>query len=299
MSILPGLAFVVLLLSAPVATADGLALKKDVELGGSAAAGKDGPLFLTADRIESTAPNLIEATGKVEARQAGQNFYANWLRYDTTLNTVEARGKVRMDRADLSVQGDALKLSLTDYSGDLLHPVYQITAQKGRGEADQANFVDKTRFSLKEALYTTCPVDNEDWYLKVDQLDIDQNRNVGTARNASLRFLGVPILYTPWMDFSLNDDRKTVAAMDVLIPQVGEIIGGSQREDRLEVLEERMRDAGLNPADYAWYGDLRRFGSVPHAGFGLGFERLVQFASGMQNIRDVIPFPRTPRNADF
>ncbi|HNR98340.1 MAG TPA: asparagine--tRNA ligase [Planctomycetota bacterium] len=97
----------------------------------------------------------------------------------------------------------------------------------------------------------------------------------------------------------LNDDRKTVAAMDVLIPQVGEIIGGSQREDRLEVLEERMRDAGLNPADYAWYGDLRRFGSVPHAGFGLGFERLVQFASGMQNIRDVIPFPRTPRNADF
>ncbi len=217
MSILPGLAFVVLLLSAPVATADGLALKKDVELGGSAAAGKDGPLFLTADRIESTAPNLIEATGKVEARQAGQNFYANWLRYDTTLNTVEARGKVRMDRADLSVQGDALKLSLTDYSGDLLHPVYQITAQKGRGEADQANFVDKTRFSLKEALYTTCPVDNEDWYLKVDQLDIDQNRNVGTARNASLRFMGVPILYTPWMDFSLNDDRKT----GVLAPTIG------------------------------------------------------------------------------
>ncbi len=184
---------------------------------GSAAAGKDGPLFLTADRIESTAPNLIEATGKVEARQAGQNFYANWLRYDTTLNTVEARGKVRMDRADLSVQGDALKLSLTDYSGDLLHPVYQIIAQKGRGEADQANFVDKTRFSLKEALYTTCPVDNEDWYLKVDQLDIDQNRNVGTARNASLRFLGVPILYTPWMDFSLNDDRKT----GVLAPTIG------------------------------------------------------------------------------
>ncbi|HAK97404.1 MAG TPA: asparagine--tRNA ligase [Planctomycetes bacterium] len=97
----------------------------------------------------------------------------------------------------------------------------------------------------------------------------------------------------------LNDDEKTVAAMDVLIPQVGEIIGGSQREDRLDVLEERMRSAGLDPADYAWYCDLRRFGSVPHAGFGLGFERLVQFASGMQNIRDAIPFPRTPRNAEF
>ncbi len=97
----------------------------------------------------------------------------------------------------------------------------------------------------------------------------------------------------------LNDDQRTVAAMDVLLPHVGEIIGGSQREDRLPVLEERMREAGLDPADYAWYNDLRRFGSVPHAGFGLGFERIVQFCTGMQNIRDVIPFPRTPGHAEF
>jgi asparaginyl-tRNA synthetase len=96
-----------------------------------------------------------------------------------------------------------------------------------------------------------------------------------------------------------NDDGRTVAAMDVLLPQVGEIIGGSQREERLDVLEARIRDFGLDPADYWWYCDLRRFGSVPHAGFGLGFERMVQFCSGMQNIRDVIPFPRTPRNAEF
>ncbi len=97
----------------------------------------------------------------------------------------------------------------------------------------------------------------------------------------------------------LDDDKRTVAAMDVLIPQVGEIIGGSQREDRIDVLEERMRAAGLDPAAYRWYLDLRRFGSVPHAGFGLGFERLVLFASGMQNIRDAILFPRTPQNAEF
>ena len=97
----------------------------------------------------------------------------------------------------------------------------------------------------------------------------------------------------------LNDDERTVAAMDVLLPHVGEIIGGSQREDRFDLLESRIRDSGLDPADYWWYGDLRRFGSVPHAGFGLGFERMVQFCSGMQNIRDVIPFPRTPRNAEF
>lgn len=96
-----------------------------------------------------------------------------------------------------------------------------------------------------------------------------------------------------------NDDERTVAAMDVLLPQVGEIIGGSQREDRLDLLEERIRQSNLDPADYWWYCDLRRFGSVPHAGFGLGFERMVQFCSGMHNIRDVIPFPRTPHNAEF
>ncbi|NQZ60422.1 MAG: asparagine--tRNA ligase, partial [Lentisphaeraceae bacterium] len=97
----------------------------------------------------------------------------------------------------------------------------------------------------------------------------------------------------------LNDDEKTVRAMDVLCPQIGEIIGGSQREDNLGLLESRLVAQDLNPEDYWWYLDLRRYGSVPHSGFGLGFERLVQFCTGMQNIRDVIPFPRTPRNADF
>ena len=97
----------------------------------------------------------------------------------------------------------------------------------------------------------------------------------------------------------LNDDGKTVAAMDVMLPGVGEIIGGSQREERLDRLALRIEEAGLDPADYWWYCDLRRFGTVPHAGFGLGFERIVQFCTGMKNIRDVIPFPRTPRNAEF
>lgn len=97
----------------------------------------------------------------------------------------------------------------------------------------------------------------------------------------------------------LNDDGKTVRAMDVLVPRIGEIIGGSEREGRHDVLIDRMREVGLNPDDYSWYLDIRRYGTVPHAGFGLGFERTVQFVTGMQNIRDVIPFPRTPRNADF
>jgi asparaginyl-tRNA synthetase len=97
----------------------------------------------------------------------------------------------------------------------------------------------------------------------------------------------------------VNDDGRTVRAMDVLVPQVGEIIGGSQREERLDVLVQRMQEQGLKEEDYWWYLDLRRFGTVPHAGFGLGLERVLQFVTGMTNIRDVIPFPRTPGSADF
>lgn len=97
----------------------------------------------------------------------------------------------------------------------------------------------------------------------------------------------------------LNDDNKTVAAMDVLAPGIGEIIGGSQREERLDVLDKRLAEMGLDPVDYGWYRDLRRYGTVPHSGFGLGFERLVAYATGIQNVRDVIPFPRTPNSAAY
>jgi asparaginyl-tRNA synthetase len=97
----------------------------------------------------------------------------------------------------------------------------------------------------------------------------------------------------------LSDDGKTVAAMDVLAPRIGEIIGGSQREERLDVIEARMKSLRMDPADYQWYLDLRRYGTVPHAGFGLGLERVIQFITGMANIRDVIAFPRTPGSAEF
>jgi asparaginyl-tRNA synthetase len=97
----------------------------------------------------------------------------------------------------------------------------------------------------------------------------------------------------------LNDDERTVAAMDVLAPGIGEIIGGSQREERLDVLDRRIDEMGLDRDAYWWYRDLRRYGTVPHAGFGLGFERTMAYITGMANVRDLIPFPRTPRNADF
>jgi asparaginyl-tRNA synthetase len=97
----------------------------------------------------------------------------------------------------------------------------------------------------------------------------------------------------------LNDDDKTVAAMDILAPGIGELVGGSQREERLDFLMKRMNEMNIHQKELSWYLDTRRYGSVPHAGFGLGFERMVQFVTGMTNIRDVIPFPRTPKNADF
>ena len=118
-------------------------------------------------------------------------------------------------------------------------------------------------------------------------------------------FFDKPVIITDYPEeikpfyMRVNDDDKTVRAMDVLVPKVGEIVGGSQREERLDMLERRMHKLGLNAKDYWWYLELRKYGSVPHAGFGLGFERLVQFVTGMENIKDVIPFPRYPQKAEF
>ena len=119
------------------------------------------------------------------------------------------------------------------------------------------------------------------------------------------RIFGSPVFVTDYPKeikafyMRLNDDGKTVAAVDLLVPGIGEIIGGSQREERLDVLESRIRALGLDPKDYNWYLDLRRYGGTKHAGFGLGFERLVMYLTGVSNIRDVLPFPRTTGSADF
>jgi len=117
--------------------------------------------------------------------------------------------------------------------------------------------------------------------------------------------IGRPVIVTDYPKeikafyMRLSDDGKTVRALDTLVPRIGEIIGGSQREERRDVLLRRLLEAGLSEKDYSWYLDLRSYGTVPHAGFGLGFERTVQFVTGVPNIRDVIPFPRTPKNAEF
>ena len=118
-------------------------------------------------------------------------------------------------------------------------------------------------------------------------------------------YVGRPVIVTDYPKaikafyMRQNDDGRTVAAMDVLAPGIGEIIGGSQREERLEILDRRLVEVGLDPAAYGWYRDLRRYGTVPHAGFGLGFERTIAYATGLANVRDVIPFPRTPGHARY
>ena len=133
-------------------------------------------------------------------------------------------------------------------------------------------------------------------------LDLQSEHERWLAEKA---FGGTPVFVTDYPKdikafyMRLNDDGKTVAAMDLLVPGVGELIGGSQREERLEVLEDRLRTQGLDPEPYEWYLDLRRYGTVPHAGFGLGFERLVQYCTGVDNIRDTIAFPRYPGHASF
>ncbi|MCM2373760.1 asparagine--tRNA ligase [Aporhodopirellula aestuarii] len=129
-------------------------------------------------------------------------------------------------------------------------------------------------------------------------LQAEHEKHLTQLVNGPLILTDYPSTIKPFY-MRVSDDEKTVAAMDVLVPGVGEIIGGSQREERLDVLLRRMEEAGLDDKEYWWYVDLRRYGSVPHAGFGLGLERAVQYATGMTNIRDVIPFPRTPGNAEF
>jgi asparaginyl-tRNA synthetase len=169
---------------------------------------------------------------------------------------------------------------------------------------DRANNIIHSEFerlSYTEAIAQLEKADRKFEYPVEWGLDLQSEHERYLAEN----LFGKPVILTDYpveikaFYMRLNDDGKTVRAMDVLAPQIGEIIGGSQREERLDVLERRIGEQGLNPDDYWWYLDLRRYGTVPHAGFGLGFERLVQFMTGMSNIRDVIPFPRAPLDIDF
>lgn len=178
-----------------------------------------------------------------------------------------------------------------------------------------AKFVDKNLMSTLENLITSdykrLPYEEAVEILsssgKTFEYDIDFGKDLQTEHERYLteNYFKKPVIVYDFPKnikpfyMRLNNDNKTVAAMDVLAPKIGEIIGGSQREERLDVLEERLEEMGLSKKDYWWYLDSRRFGTVPHSGFGLGFERLIMLLTGVTNIRDVIPFPRTPKNIEF
>ncbi|MBN7820684.1 asparagine--tRNA ligase [Bowmanella sp. Y26] len=199
---------------------------------------------------------------------------------------------------------------------DLLKYVFKAVLQE-RGD-DMAFFADRIN---KDAISRLEKVISQD-FVRMDYTDaIEILKNSGKAfefpvewgvdlsseheRYLAEEHVGAPIIMQNYPKdikafyMRANDDGKTVAAMDVLAPGIGEIIGGSQREERLDVFDQRLDEMGLSKEDYSWYRDLRRYGSVPHSGFGLGFERLVAYVTGMQNVRDVIPFPRTPGNASY
>ena len=178
-----------------------------------------------------------------------------------------------------------------------------------------ARFVDKNLMSrLEKTLsreFVRISYDDAVKILNRSGQEFEYDLSIGNALQAEherylteKHFDGPVIVYNFPKEISpfymrLNDDNITVGKMDVLLPTIGEIIGGSQREERLDILISRMEELGLNKEDYWWYIDSRRFGSVPHSGFGLGFERMMMFLTGISNIRDVIPFPRTPKNIDF
>ena len=200
---------------------------------------------------------------------------------------------------NMELATDLLKFVLSDVlencSEDLA--LFDKFIEKGllaklKGVVEQ-NFI---HISYSEAIEKLCSVTEKFEYPVEWGIDLQSEHE----RYLTEKMYKCPVIVTDYPTsikpfyMRLSDDGKTVAAMDILVPGIGEIVGGSQREERLQILEQRMIESGIDTAEYDWYLDLRRYGTVPHAGFGLGFERLVQFATGMSNIREVIPFPRTP-----
>jgi asparaginyl-tRNA synthetase len=190
----------------------------------------------------------------------------------------------------------------------------QEQTQKPQHERSQLSLIDRLKFvtenPFKRLTYTEAieVLKNSNHYKKKKfQYDVEWGIDLQSEHERYLveKEFNCPVILTDYpakikaFYMRLNDDQKTVAAMDVLFPGIGEIVGGSQREERYEILHKKCEEFGIHPQELWWYMDTRKFGTVPHAGFGLGFERMVMFVTGMTNIRDVIPFPRTPQNAEF
>jgi len=167
------------------------------------------PIFISAQRIEGLKEGQIEAVGKVELRKRGQAIYADRLLYLQDSKDVSASGEVRVEQDNNVIQSPHLQLNLDTNIGDMTQPTFQFGDIHARGKADSLRLAGRQDYILHDVTYTTCPADQDDWLLKVRELEIDRNRQIGVAHSARLEFMGVPILYTPWMNFALNNQRKS------------------------------------------------------------------------------------------
>ena len=170
---------------------------------------EETPAFISAQRVEGQTENQIVASGEVEVRKRGQAIFADHVVYQQSSQELIADGAVRVEQNDIKMQGPHVKLNLDTNIGDMTKPVFQMAVNKSRGSADILHMEGRQKYTVQNVAYTVCPIGNDDWMLKASQLEIDSDRQVGVARNARVEFLGVPILYMPWMDFSLSDKRQS------------------------------------------------------------------------------------------
>ncbi|OGS92591.1 MAG: organic solvent tolerance protein [Gallionellales bacterium GWA2_59_43] len=191
------------------ANADLLALRMDKTFMAMAEAGQETPAFVEADRLEGKKDNQIEATGNAVLRKQGQSIRADRLLYFQDTRDLDAQGSVVVEQDGNTMSGPHLRLNLDTNVGVMEKPEFYLAENDARGAADVMHFHDKLHYTLDNATYTTCPADNEDWLLKMGGLEIDRARQVGVAHQAWVEFMGLPILYSPWMDFPLDDRRKS------------------------------------------------------------------------------------------
>ena len=178
------------------------------------------PVFVDADVISGVTDQYVEASGQVVARRLDESLSADWMRYNQQEDRLQAKGNVVLTRGKSRVEGDELQLQLATHLGDMKPIRYQSQDEKGqylRGDASRLQFEGEDRYQLSDATYTSCPVGNEDWMLRTNDLKLDYGTDLGTARHVRVEYLGIPILYTPWMDFGLDDSRKS----GFLTPSVG------------------------------------------------------------------------------
>ena len=191
------------------ANADLLALRMDKTFRAMAAPTQETPAFIEADHLTGKKESQIEATGNAILRKRGQSIRADRLLYFQETQDLDAQGSVVLEQDGNTMSGPHLKLNLDTSIGFMEQPVFYLVENDGRGSADMLHIHDKQHYTLDNATYTTCPADNQDWLLNMHGLEIDRDRQIGTAHHAWVEFMGLPILYSPWMDFPLNDQRKS------------------------------------------------------------------------------------------